>query len=125
MEGSSLGFQKWVIAVHLMASSPKSLSSIQLSKILGITQKTAWFLAHRPRKAYEEKPKLFSGPVEVDETYVGGKRKNMSKSERVKLTGRGSSGKAVIVGMKDRDTNQVSAQVVPSTDRDTLQCPGS
>lgn len=62
-----------------------------------------------------------AGPVEVDETYVGGKRKNTPKSKREKLTGRGPVGKTAVVGAKDRETNQVAAKVVTSTDKETLQ----
>ena len=61
----------------------------------------AWFLLHRLRKAFEKDGSLFAGPVEVDETYVGGKRKNMPKSKRVKLEGRGSVGNTAVVGIKD------------------------
>ena len=64
---------------------------------------------------------LFQGPVEVDETYMGGQRKNMPKAKRAKLEGRGTVGKTAIVGAKDRATNAVSAKVVQDTDAKTLQ----
>ena len=121
MHGSKLPYRIWAIAIYLLTTNLKSIASLKLSRDLGITQKTAWHLAMRIRKTYEAQPELFSGPVEVDETYVGGKRKNMPKSKRVQLDGRGPVGKAVVVGAKDRETNQVSAQVVGGTDRDTLQ----
>ena len=121
MEGSKIGYQDWVIASFLMMTSLKSVSSMKLHRDLGITQKSAWFLAQRLRVALSQEVALFSGPVEVDETYFGGKRRNMSKAKRTKLEGRGPVGKMAVVGAKDRATKQVAAKVVMSTDKDTLQ----
>ena len=121
MEGSKIGYQDWIIASFLMMTSLKSVSSMKLHRDLGITQKSAWFLAQRLRVALSQDGALFSGPVEVDETYFGGKRHNMSKSKRKKLEGRGPTGKTAVVGAKDRATKQVAAKVVTSTDKDTLQ----
>ena len=122
MEGSKIGYQDWLMATFLLNTGLKSVASMKLHRDLGITQKSAWFLAHRVRKAWEQEDKApFDGPVEVDETYVGGKRKNMSKSKRKQLTGRGPVGKTAVVGAKDRETNQVAAKVVRSTDKETLQ----
>ena len=121
MEGSKIGFQDWVIAIFLVTTSLKSVSSMKLHRDLGITQKSAWFLAHRLRSAMSQDGTLFAGPVEVDETYVGGKRRNMPNSKRKELTGRGSVGKTAVVGAKDRATKQVAAKVVTSTDKETLQ----
>ena len=121
MEGSKIGYQDWIIASFLMMTSLKSVSSMKLHRDLGITQKSAWFLAQRLRIALSRDGALFSGPVEVDETYFGGKRHNMSKTRREKLEGRGPAGKTAVVGAKDRATKQVAAKVVTSTDKDTLQ----
>ena len=121
MEGSKIGYQDWVIAIFLVTTSLKSVSSMKLHRDLGITQKSAWFLAHRLRSAMSQDGTLFAGPVEVDETYVGGKRRNMPNSKRKELTGRGSVGKTAVVGAKDRATKQVAAKVVTSTDKNTLQ----
>ena len=88
------------------------------------SQPTAWFMLHRIREAWAgENGGPFDGPVEVDETYFGGKRKNMSKAKRKEIadTGRGTAGKTAVVGMKDRDSNKVTAQVVTDTDATTLQ----
>ena len=93
---------------------------MKLHRDLGVTQKTAWHLAHRLRKAFESESGLFAGPVEVDETYMGGKRKNMPKSKREELTGRGAVGKTAVVGAKDRTTNQVRARAVESTNKATI-----
>ncbi len=121
MQGSNLGFQKWAIAIYLMATNIKGVSSMRLHRELGITQKSAWFMEHRIRETWEDNSPLFRGPVEVDETYVGGKRRNMSNAKRKTLTGRGPVGKTAVVGAKDRATNQVAAKVVERTDGATLQ----
>ena len=121
MEGSKLGYQTWAIAIYLVTTSLKGVSSMKLHRDLEITQKSAWHLAHRLRKAFEADGGLFAGPVEVDETYIGGKRKNMPKAKRKTLEGRGAVGKAAIAGAKDRATNRVNADVVPATDGATLQ----
>ncbi len=123
MEGSKLGFQVWMIATFLLSTSLKSVSSMKLHRDLNINQRSAWFLAHRLRTALAEKGDVFSGPVEVDETYFGGKRRNMSNAKRKELadTGRGAVGKTAVIGAKDRDTNQVAAKVIERTDGPTLQ----
>ena len=121
MESSKIGYQDWIIATFEIMTSLKSVSSMKLHRDLGITQKSAWFLAQRLRVALSQDVPMFSGPVEVDETYVGGRRKNMSKSKRSQLTGRGPSGKTAVVGAKDRRSNRVSAKVVNDTTAETLQ----
>ena len=121
MQGSNLGFQKWAIAIYLSTTNLKGVSSMKLHRDLGITQKSAWHMAHRIRETWQENGGLFSGPVEVDETYMGGKRKNMPKSKRKNMEGRGIVDKAIVAGVKDRETNKISASVVDSTDKDTLQ----
>jgi len=123
MEGSKLGYQIWAIATFLLSTNLKSVSSMKLHRDLDITQKSAWFLAHRLRRALDRDGEMFSGPVEVDETYIGGKRKNMSNARRKALadTGRGAVGKVAVVGIKDRETKHVRAEVVETTDKDTLQ----
>lgn len=117
MQSSKLGYQIWAMAIYLSLTSLKSVSSMKLHRDLDITQKSAWHLAHRLRKAFEGGGGIFAGPVEVDETYFGGKRANMSKSKREQLTGRGAVGKTAVVGAKDRATKQVAAKVVERTDK--------
>ena len=97
---------------------------MKLARDIGVSQPTAWFMLHRIQEAWAgENGRLFDSPVEVDETCFGGKRKNMSKTKRKELagTGRGTAGKTAVVGMKDRDSNKVTAQVVTDTDATTLQ----
>lgn len=123
MEGSKLGFQTWMIATFLLSTNLKSVSSMKLHRDLNINQRSAWFLAHRLRVALAEKGGVFAGPVEVDESYFGGSRKNMSNTKRKELadTGRGTVGKAAVVGVRDRETSHVAAKVVTRTDKATLQ----
>ena len=119
---SRIALRKWAIAVYLELTSLKGVSSMKLHRDIGVSQPTAWFMLHRIREAWASGggPK-FSGPVEVDETYMGGKRKNMSNAKRATLEGRGAVGKTTIAGAKDRATGRVSASVVAGTDKATLQ----
>ena len=119
MQSTKLPYRTWILALYLLLTSLKSVSSMKLHRDLKITQKSAWHLAHRLRKAQVHEAGLFVGPVEADETYFGGKRQNMSKAKRAELSGRGTTGKTAVVGAKDRSSNKVSAKVVPATD--TLQ----
>ncbi len=125
LEKSKIPLRKWVFAIYLEMTSLKGVSSMKLHRDLGITQKTAWFMLQRIREAWaNESARRFGGPVEVDETFIGGKRKNMSLSKRKALKGTGAGGavgKAVVAGAKDRDSNHVSAAVVRGTDTLSLQ----
>ena len=126
IQASKIKMQKWAIAIYLCLTSLKSVSSMKLQRDIGVSQPTAWFMMHRIREAWgEDGGEPFDGPVEVDETYFGGKRKNMSNAKRKALreagAGRGAVGKTAVVGMKDRATNEVRAEVVTATDAETLQ----
>ena len=120
MEGTKLPFQVWAVGIYLFTTNIKGVSSMRLHRELGIGQKAAWFMLARLRKAVEHGGITFQGPVEVDETFMGGKRKNMSKDKRNQLAGRGTVGKTAVVGMKDRDSNCVQAKVVSDTKTETM-----
>lgn len=105
------------MGLYLFTKKIKGVSSMKLHCEPGITQKLAWFMLHRLRKAAEIGTGPFAGPVEVDETCMCGKRKNMSNQRRKELTGRGPIGKTAVVGAKDRATKQVAAKAIESTDR--------
>ena len=120
MQSSKLGLQVWAIASYLLTTGLKGQASMKLHRDLGITQKSAWHLAHRIRETWADKNEPMAGPVEVDEAYMGGLRENMPKAKRRTLKGRGAVGKTVVAGAKDRATNRVSAAVVDKPDRKTL-----
>ena len=122
MARSNIPMQKWAIGIYLCLTSLKSVSSMKLHRDLGISQRSAWFMMHRIREAWAgagEGP--FGGPVEFDETYVGGKRKNKSNAERAEAEGRGPVDMTAVIGAKDRETNKVAAKVIDDTTAGTLQ----
>ena len=122
MQSSKVPLRKWAIAIYLCLTSLKSVSSMKLQRDIGVSQPTAWFMLHRIREAWaSESDGPFDGPVEVDETYFGSRKKNMSKKKRRESFGRGPAGKTMVMGAKDRDTNRVAAQVIERKDRETMQ----
>ena len=122
LANSKVPLRKWAIAIYLCLTSLKSVASMKLSRDIGVSQPTAWFMLHRIREAWAVGGKGgYSGPVEVDESYFGGRRRNMSNAKRKTLEGRGPVGKTAVVGAKDRSSNQVAAKVIQNTDAETLQ----
>ncbi len=113
MEGSHVEVRMWLFAMYLMGVSRKGISSIQLAKQIGVTQKSAWFMAQRIREACTEQTKL-RGIVEVDETYIGGKEKNKHASKRTLDGARGATGKTPVVGLRER-SGKVMGKVVGDT----------
>jgi transposase-like protein len=125
-EDSPLGLEKWLPAVWIIAGAKNGVSSCELSRTLGITQKTAWFMLHRIRKAMQSGSMIkMGGPgsngVEVDETFIGGKARNMHISKRQRrITGTGTKDKVAVMGILDRG-KQVRTIVVPSRKKPVLQ----
>lgn len=125
-EDSPLGLDKWLVAVWAIANAKNGISSCEVARALGTTQKTAWFMLHRIRVAMKTKSfQKMTGEIESDETFVGGKAANMHKARRERdILGRGAVGKAVVHGLMQRRTeetpSQVRAAVVPNTEADTL-----
>ncbi len=133
-EDSAIPLQKWLPALWMLVNDKNGISSYELGKAIGVSQKSAWFLLHRLRLVMKRRDFAFKlggndgGPVEVDETYVGGRVQNMHKSKRVELQRiRGQQletnnlNKTIVMGMLDRELRQVRAMVIPNVKRETLQ----
>jgi transposase-like protein len=134
-EDSPIPLQKWLPAMWLLVNCKNGVSSYEIHRDLGVSQKAAWFMLQRLRLVLQQ-PKAKTpddqiggfGAVEVDETFVGGRAKNMHKSRRLKLAQAQSevrqptyNGKTIVMGMLDRKLRQVRATVIPNTKRETLQ----
>ena len=119
---SRIPLHKWLLAVFLITTNLKGVSSYKLARDLDVTQKTAWFLAHRIRKVHEDQIEaILDSPAEFDETYFGGRFENMHASRRMLMGGAGVRGKTPVVGGKSRKTNKVKAKVTKPVSSVTLQ----
>jgi transposase-like protein len=122
-EDSPLALDKWLTTVWMITNDKNGISSYEVARALGVTQKTAWFMLHRIRKAMQTGSflKKFSGQVEVDETFIGGKARNMHLARReAKITGTGGKDKVAVLGFLRRGGG-VRAEVVPNRKKKTLQ----
>jgi transposase-like protein len=122
MEDSPIGLDKWLPAMWMLQNCKNGVSSCEIARALGVTQKTAWFLLHRIRLAQQgKKGGKLSGEIEADETFIGGKARNMHKSKRDRvITGTGGKDKTVVMGMLERD-GEVRAMVVDTRKKKELQ----
>jgi transposase-like protein len=135
MEDSPIPADKWLAAVWLLSNCKNGVSSYEVARALGITQKSAWFMLHRIRLGLSLNARKFgaktkmgggSGPIEIDETFVGGKVRNMHRERRKRFAAEsghtgGYTGKTVVIGMLDRDLRKVRAKVIPNVKRESLQ----
>jgi transposase-like protein len=125
-EDSPISLDKWLTALWMLVNCKNGVSSYEIARDLGITQKSAWFVMHRLRFALQTgsvtKMGGNQGPVEVDETFIGGKLKNMHKEKRIRYNKRGGAfGKTIVMGFLDRKAREVRAKVIPNVKRETLQ----
>ena len=122
MEDSPIGLDKWLPALWMILNAKNGISSCEIARALDITQKSAWFVLHRIRLAQQQKRggKLW-GQIEADETFIGGKARNMHKARRAKvITGSGGKDKTAVMGILERG-GRVVTKVVPSTKKKALQ----
>jgi transposase-like protein len=118
-ERSHVPLHKWVYAMYLLVTARKGISSMQLSKEIGITQKSAWFVLHRLREACGPDLEKLRGIIEIDETYIGGIEANKHEYKKLKA-GRGTVGKTAVLGMRERGGRTV-ATPIESADKETVQ----
>jgi transposase-like protein len=122
-EDSPIGLDKWLPVVWLLTNCKNGISSYEIARDLGVTQKTGWFMLHRVRKAMQKGTfwSKMEGEIEADESYIGGLARFMHKNKKAKIAGTGGSGKAIVMGLLDRNTKEVRVMHVPDTKRETLQ----
>jgi len=127
-EDSPIGLDKWLVVMWMLVNCRNGVSSYEAARAIGVTQKSGWFMLQRIRLAMQERRVGFTkigGPnneIEVDETFIGGQKRNMHRDKAIRYEARGGSkGKAIVQGIFDRETRKVRATIVPDVKRETLQ----
>jgi transposase-like protein len=125
-EDSPIALKSWLLAVWMIVNCKNGISSYEIARALGVTQKTGWFMLHRIRKAMQDSDGgQLGGEIEIDETYIGGKARNMHHDKREKMRGRTWQGKAAVMGLLQRHPSKgksrVRTAVIPSTKRHQLK----
>lgn len=118
---TEIPLKKWLYAIYLLHTGRAGVSSHEFARLLGITQKSAWFMAHRIREGMYQDGAAYSEEVEVDETYVGGRLGRMHKNKREEAKLKPENGKIIVMGIRERRTGRVWTTIVPDTMKDTLQ----
>ncbi len=122
-EDSPIGLDKWLPVVWLLTNCKNGISSYEVARDLGVTQKTGWFMLQRVRLAMQAGSfwNKLEGEIEADETFIGGLARNMHKNKKAKITGTGGAGKELVMGLLDRETGKVRVKHIADRKRGTLQ----
>jgi transposase-like protein len=122
-EDSPIGLDKWLPVVWLLTNCKNGVSSYEIARDLGVTQKTSWFMLHRVRKAMQAGTfwTKLEGEIEADESFIGALARNMHKDKKAKITGTGGSGKEIVMGLLERETGEVRVKHVSDRRRHTPQ----
>ncbi|KJZ81226.1 hypothetical protein KP07_01745 [Candidatus Liberibacter solanacearum] len=122
MESSRIPLKTWLLVTYMMTTARKGISSCQISREIGITQKTAWFMLQRIRESWATENNMFSGEIEIDEAYFGGKEKNKHAFNRIKI-GRETTGKVAVVAIRSRKNANIKAFSISETNKKLFTMP--
>ncbi len=121
-ERSGIPLNKWLVALYCIVTHRKGISSLELSKTVGITQKSAWFMLMKVRKACETGDEMLNGIVEIDDCSIGGTERNKHKNKKTKGTqGKSTKTKTLVLGLRERESGRVKAMVIQSANAETMQ----